>query len=52
MKNILKIIVAILVIVIAWKLLKGLIGLLIGVGVAGLLIYGGMKLLEGPKRIK
>jgi len=52
MKNILKIIVAILVIVIAWKLLKGLIGLLIGVAVAGLLIYGGMKLLEGPKRIK
>ena len=52
MKNFLKIIVAILVIVIAWKLLKGLIGLLIGVAVAGLLIYGGMKLLEGPKRIK
>ncbi len=52
MKNILKIIVAILVIVIAWKILKGLIGLLIGVAVAGLLIYGGMKLLEGPKRIK
>ena len=52
MKNVVKIIVAILVIVIAWKLLKGLIGLAIGVAVAGLLIYGGMKLIEGPKRIK
>ena len=49
MKNAVKIIVAILVIIIAWKLLKGLIGLAVGVVVAGLLIYGGMKLLEGPK---
>ena len=39
-------------IVIAWKLLKGLIGLLVGVAVAGLVIYGAMKLVEGPKRIK
>jgi hypothetical protein len=49
MANILKIIAAIVIVVIAWKLLKGLIGLLVGVAVAGLLIYGGMKLLEGPK---
>ena len=49
MKNAVKIIVAILVIIIAWKLLKGLIGLAVGVAVAGLLVYGGMKLLEGPK---
>ena len=52
MKDILKIIVAILVIVIAWKIFKGLIGLLIGVAVAGLVIYGIVKLVEGPKRIK
>jgi hypothetical protein len=50
MKDIAKIIVAILIIVIAWKILKGLIGLLVGIAVAGLLIYGGMKLIERPKR--
>ncbi|HUE78095.1 MAG TPA: hypothetical protein VMN38_00495 [Sphingomicrobium sp.] len=49
MKNILKIVIAILIVIVAWKILKGLIGLLVGVAVAGLLIYGGMKLLEGPK---
>ena len=49
MKDVLKIIVAIVIIVIAWKILKGLIGLLVGIAVAGLLVYGGMKLLEGPK---
>jgi predicted PurR-regulated permease PerM len=52
MKNILKIVLAIIIIVVAWKILKGLIGLLIGVAVAGLLIYGGMKLLgSDTKRI-
>ena len=49
MNNIIKIIVAIIVIVIAWKILKGLLGLLIGVALAGLIVYGGMKLLEGPR---
>jgi hypothetical protein len=49
MNNIVKIIIAIVIVVIAWKILKGLIGLLIGVAVAGLIVYGGMKLLEGPK---
>ena len=49
MANIVKIVVAILVVIVAWKLLKGILGLLIGVALAGLLIYGGMKLLEGPK---
>ncbi len=49
MKNIVKIVIAILIVIVAWKLLKGIIGLLIGVALAGLLIYGGMKLLEGPK---
>ena len=52
MKDVLKIIVAILVIVIAWKIFKGLLGLLIGVAVAGLVIYGAVKLIEGPKRLK
>jgi high-affinity Fe2+/Pb2+ permease len=52
MKDVLKIIVAILVIVIAWKIFKGLLGLLVGVAVAGLIIYGAVKLIEGPKRLK
>ncbi len=48
----LKIIVAI-VIVIAWKILKGLIGLLVGVAVAGLVVYGAYKLIDGgQKRLK
>jgi hypothetical protein len=50
MKDIAKIIVAILIIVIAWKILKGLIGLLVGIAVAGLIVYGGMKLIEGPRK--
>jgi hypothetical protein len=49
MKNILKIIVAVVIVVIAWKVLKGLIGLAVGIAVAGLIVYGGVKLLEGPK---
>jgi hypothetical protein len=49
MKDVVKIIVAILVIVIAWKLLKGILGLAIGIALAGLVVYGGMKLLEGPR---
>jgi hypothetical protein len=48
-KDVLKIVLAIIIIVIAWKLLKGIIGLLIGVALAGLVVYGGMKLLEGPR---
>jgi hypothetical protein len=50
MKDVAKIIVAILVIVIAWKILKGILGLLVGIAVAGLIVYGGMKLIEGGKR--
>ena len=46
MKDVLKIVVAILIIIVAWKILKGLIGLLVGVAVAGLIVYGGMKLLD------
>jgi high-affinity Fe2+/Pb2+ permease len=50
MKDVAKIFVAILVIVIAWKILKGILGLLVGIAVAGLIVYGGMKLIEGGKR--
>jgi hypothetical protein len=46
MKNIAKIVLAILLIIVAWKIVKGLFGLLLAVAAAGLLIYGGMKLLE------
>jgi high-affinity Fe2+/Pb2+ permease len=51
----LKIVVAIIVIVVVWKILKGLIGLLVGLVVAGLIVYGAVKLVEnvsGPKRLK
>ena len=50
MNNVIKIIIAIVIIVVAWKILKGLLGLAVGIAVAGLIIYGGVKLLEGPKR--
>ncbi len=49
MKNIAKIVVAILLIIVAWKIVKGLFGLLLAVAAAGLLIYGGMKLLEDKR---
>jgi hypothetical protein len=49
MNNVLKIVVAIVIIVVAWKILKGIIGLAIGVALAGLVVYGGLKLVEGPK---
>jgi hypothetical protein len=49
MKDIIKIIVGLVIIVIAFKIITGLLGLLIGVALAGLVVYGGMKLLEGPK---
>ena len=49
MNNILKAALAIVIIVVAFKIFAGLIGLLIGIALAGLVIYGGVKLLEGPK---
>jgi hypothetical protein len=49
MKDVLKIIVGLVIIVIAFKIITGLLGLLIGVALAGLVVYGGMKLLEGPR---
>jgi uncharacterized protein (DUF58 family) len=50
MKTPIQILVAILVIWLAWKILKGLLGLAVGIAIAGLIIYGGYKLLEGPRR--
>ena len=50
MKDILKIILAIVILIVAWKIFKGILGLAIGLAVVGLVIYGGTKLLEGPKR--
>ena len=52
MKDLLKIIVAILIIIVAWKIVKGLIGLLVGLAVAGLVVYGAAKLIEGQRRLK
>ena len=50
MKTAIQILIAIVIIVVAWKILKGLLGLAVGIAIAGLIIYGGVKLLEGPKR--
>ena len=50
MNNVIKIIIAIVIVIVAWKILKGLLGLAVGIAIAGLIIYGGVKLLEGPKR--
>ena len=52
MKDVGKLILAILVIIIAWKLLKFALGLAIGIAVVGLVIYGGVKLFDGTKRNK
>ena len=49
MNNIVKLIIGLLVIVVAFKIITGILGLLIGVAIAGLVIYGGVKLLEGPR---
>jgi CHASE2 domain-containing sensor protein len=53
MNDVLKIVLAIVIVVIAWKILKGLIGLLVGVALAGLVVYGIVKLVDGgQKRLK
>jgi len=51
-KDVLKIVLAIIIVVVAWKILKGIIGLLIGVALAGLLVFGVMKVDGGQKRLK
>ena len=50
MKDILKAGVAIVIILIAIKIIGAILGLLVGLAIAGLVVYGGMKLLEGPKQ--
>ena len=53
MKDIVKIVLAVILIVLAWKIVKGLFGILITVAAVALLIWGGMKLLgNGRKRIR
>ena len=49
MHDIIKLIVGLLIIVVAFKIITGILGLLVGVAIAGLVIYGGVKLLEGPR---
>ena len=49
MMDILKVIIGLIIIVVVFKIITGIIGLLIGVAVAGLVVYGGVKLLEGRK---
>ena len=49
MKDIIKVIIGLVIIVIAFKIITGILGLLIGIALAGLVVYGGMRLLEGPK---
>ena len=53
MKDIAKIVVAILLVILAWKIFKGLLSIVITVAAVGLLIWGGMKLLgSDTKRIR
>ena len=53
MKDVVKIIIAILLIVLAWKVVKGLFSILFAVAAIGLLLWGGMKLLgSDTKRIR
>ena len=49
MKDVAKIVIAILLIILAWKIIKGLFGILLTVAAVGLLVWGGMKLLEKPR---
>ena len=52
MKDVLKIIVAIVLVVLAWKIFKGLVSIVITVAAVGLLIWGGMKLIgNNTKRL-
>ena len=49
MAQVLKIIVAILLVIIAWKLLKGILSIAFTLATVGLLVWGGMKLLEDKR---
>ena len=50
MKEVAKILIALVLIVLAWKIVKGLLALLITIGAVALFIWGGMKLVEGARR--
>ena len=52
--TIIRAILAILVIIIAFKLLKGILGLIVGVAIAAVIFVGAKKLLggSGTKQIK
>jgi hypothetical protein len=54
MGTIIRAILAILVIIIAFKILKGILGLIVGVAIAAVIFYGAKNLLSGggTKRIK
>ena len=49
MKDVAKIVIAILLVILAWKIIKGVFGILITIAAVGLLVWGGMKLLEKPR---
>ena len=49
MKDIHKAVLAIIIVIIAIKIIGVILGLLVGIAVAGLVVYGGVKLLEGPR---
>ena len=46
MMHIAKIVIAILLVIVAWKLLKGILSIAFTLAAIGLLVWGGMKLLE------
>jgi hypothetical protein len=50
MKDVAKIVIAVLLIILAWKIVKGLFSILITVAAVGLLIWGGMKLLDSDRK--
>jgi len=49
MGQVLKIVVAILLVIVAWKLLKGILSIAFTLAAVGLLVWGGMKLLEDKR---
>jgi F0F1-type ATP synthase assembly protein I len=49
MSTIIKVILGIVVIVLAWKILKGILGIAIGVALAVALVVGAQKLLENRR---
>ncbi|MDV3256244.1 MAG: hypothetical protein LOX97_00355 [Sphingomonas sp.] len=49
MKDIIKVIIGLFIVVVAFKIITGILGVLIGIAIAGLVVYGGAKLLEGAR---